>query len=693
MERLKNMKKTVWLLLAVFVLLAVYPTEVHAGSYTYDVWDNVVPSPEAYEWVQSIRPKDIGISAMDIKDMFYKNGKVYIAATGQIIILNENLELDKVITEYENEGSTVPISAPTGIFVTDKNEIYIAEQNKGLIVELDQDGGLIRELGDPHIVGIENVKYAPTKVVVDNTGRIFVQARSIYEGILELDPEGMFNRFIGANEVRPNMAEVFWRKIATEEQLSRMNLWLPTDYSDIALDDDGYIMATIQDNTSSTPIRKLNTAGEDVMNYYEFITPPKGDYTSYGGPTLSTLTNIATASDGRFAVIDATRGRVFVYAPDGILLYVLGGTGKRSGELSSAVDIVFMGDTILVADYVAESIEVFNPTEYGNMINDALKKQSNYDYEGAAVEWQQVYDINQNSTAANMGLGKYHLRAGHYEEALESFRNTGERKSYSAAFERVRETWMENNLGTLIIVVVIVVVLLVVVKKVISRQLQKGWGEGSKWRTVCRNLKQTCLKWPGYMMSSPFKAFDDVKYENAGSLKFAVVLLVLLAWVNLLSQRYTGFLMNYADVDNLNVPLILVSTVLPYLIFVLGNWAVGVLLDGKGNMRNIFKVICYALYPYIICSVITILLSRICIYEETGIVSVIKGIGFFLFLMYTFIGLIMVHQYSFTKGVGTVVLSFVAMMVIIFVIVLLATLVSGFINDVITIVNEYVLYQ
>ena len=57
-----------------------------------------------------------------------------------------------------------------------------------------------------------------------------------------------------------------------------------------------------------------------------------------------------------------------------------------------------------------------------------------------------------------------------------------------------------------------------------------------------------------------------------------------------------------------------------------------------------------------------------------------------------FIGIIMVHQFTFTKGVGDVVLSLVAMVILIFVIVLLATLVSGFINDVGTIIDEILIY-
>ena len=45
------------------------------------------------------------------------------------------------------------------------------------------------------------------------------------------------------------------------------------------------------------------------------------------------------------------------------------------------------------------------------------------------------------------------------------------------------------------------------------------------------------------------------------------------------------------------MPLIVGSTILPYVAFIVGNWAVGVLLSGKGKVIHITKVVGYSLYP------------------------------------------------------------------------------------------------
>lgn len=48
----------------------------------------------------------------------------------------------------------------------------------------------------------------------------------------------------------------------------------------------------------------------------------------------------------------------------------------------------------------------------------------------------------------------------------------------------------------------------------------------------------------------------------------------------------------------------------------------------------------------------------------------------------------MVNQYSFTKNVATLLLSVVAMLLIMFVILLFATLFSQFVNDILEIITE-----
>ncbi len=685
-----NIKRYIIFLFAMMMLLSQTLSNIVIAaedtSYSYTILGEEVPAPNAYELERSVRASDLGLDSLaSMSDIFYRNGKIYITMTGKVVITDSDFTHGEIISTYKRGSQDSAVKNPTGIFVTKDNHIYIAEQDAGEIVEFDENHNFVRAIGRPDITGL-TFTYAPTKVVVDEVGRIYVKAKSIYEGIIELSPEGEFNRFVGANEVNPSITDRFYRMIATEEQISRMQLWLPTDYSDLALDKDGFLFATVNDSSSSEPVRKLNSKGKDVMPESDFEPRPMGDFKA--GSSLSLLSSVACAEDGRFAVLDVNNSRGFVYSEDAHLMYILGGSGRTKGNLNSPIDLAFMNDKILVVDLVTQTIEVYQETEYGALINSALNDQASYNYEAAYEKWNDVLKINPNFYYANLGIAKYQLRQGMYQRAMENFEKGGVRNYYSIAYSYVRDNWMNNNFARIISIIALIVVL--VIAKKIYRHFRPKQGplKGKVW-DILRKIKYEAVTWPMKVFSTPFKAFDAVKMDKDGSVVMCVIILIAFAWVSLIKERYTGFLVAFVDKDNINPVMVMASAVLPYLIFIVSSWAVGVLVNGKGNMVDIFKVISYSLYPVVILNLVGTLLSNIVTEDEAALVSGIFVVAYVFFVFYAFIGLIMVHQYTFTKNVGAILLSFVAMLIIIFITLLLVTLLSGFITDIVTIFNEF----
>lgn len=276
-------------------------------------------------------------------------------------------------------------------------------------------------------------------------------------------------------------------------------------------------------------------------------------------------------------------------------------------------------------------------------------------------------------------MGKYQMRTGEYEAAKDNFYKGGDRAYYSNAYEQVSGEWMNRNFGKIIGLIVILIVLWVAWK--VYRKFWYKEPKDTKLRRTWKKVKFTLFKWPGYVLSSPFKAFDDVKYYDDGSLIFSVVVIFLFGWISLIKYRYTGFLVSFVDIDNVNVPMIVGSTILPYVAFIVGNWAVGVLLSGKGKVVHITKVVGYSLYPACWLYLAGTILSNFVTEDEAVLVSALFTFGMVLFFFYMFIGTIMVNQYTFTKNVATLLLSVVAMLIICFVLMLFATLFAQFVND------------
>ena len=687
MQKSKKFAGRYLLVLALMLgmVLGMCTSSFASDTYTYDIWGNTKDAPAAYELEQTVYAEEMGLESNTMfTGVFARNGKVYAILNGAVVITDEDFTEFKYIREYtRDDGTEDKVSAPTGIYVTEDDHIYICEESKGEIVEFDENLECVRVLGDPNCIGL-TAGYKPSKLVVDSVGRIYVLVKNCYEGFAELNPDGTFNRYIGATPVTVSAVERMWRSLQTEEQRSRSALWLPTTYSDLAIDQDGFIFASISGSTTVDPIRKLNSSGDDVMKESEFVERPMGDYAA--GSSLSNLRNIAVAEDGRFAVLDSNYSRVFVYSADGNLMYEFGGRSQVEGKFSSPVGLTFMGEKILVVDLTHRSIEVFAPTLYGSLINDALEAQSRYAYDEAAVYWEQVLDINSTFFYANLGLGKHQLRNGEYEAAMDNFYAGGDRSYYSNAYANVSKAWMKENFALIVGVIAAIIVLLIAVA------LFKKFGPKSQKETklslAWKKLKFTMFKWPGYVLSSPFKAFDDVKYYNDGSLLFSVIVIIAYGWIALIKYRYTGFMLSFVDLENANTPMIVGSAILPYVVFILGNWAVGVLLSGKGRLKDITKVVGYSLYPACWLNLVGTILSNFVTENDAAIVGALFVLGMVLFFFYMFVGTIMVNQYSFTKNVATLLLSVVAMLLIIFVMLLFATLFVQFVNDIISIVTE-----
>ena len=458
-----------------------------SSNYLYDSNQKQVPSPPAYLHERTYMVSDFagqtgpsGAVLKDLKSMqssCYKNGKIYITCTNKLIILNEDFELIDVIESYIGvDGYKASFDSNVGIFVTDSGEYYICEPNRSRILHFAADNTIMRVLDNPGITGVDAaVKYRPTQLAVDEAGRMFVVAKGMYEGIVELDTDGKFVGFYGVNEVKFSVLDLLWRKIATSSQRSKQSLWLPTDFTNICIDPDGFKFATVQSASAAESVMRLNAKGQNILRVDEDDPYPSGDLwmnqvTSTGAPVgASEFIAVDTNDFGVYMCLDATRNRVFAYNEDGELLFIFGGKGNRKGYFRGPVDVDFVGDSIMVLDSTAETIELFTQTDYGIALMRAVEAQYGYDYLTAEQYWREALSYNHNLFIAYSGIGRALLRRGENNEALKYLKLGDDRKYYSKALEKVRNETLKQYL----IPCVFGLIGLVVVKKTVTYVIKR----------------------------------------------------------------------------------------------------------------------------------------------------------------------------------------------------------------------------
>lgn len=469
-------------------------------SYTYDYWGDVIYSPAAYLPNRLITGEDLGIGNLRTPtDIFAgKDGKIYIldAGNGRIIVTNDRWELVRVIDGFENNGVPDGFNNPNGFFVTEEGHIYVADTDNSRLVELDPEGKFVREIGPPQsdIIGDDFV-YRPTKLVVDRAGRIYVVAQHVNQGLIELTPDGTFRSYMGATRVAWNPVDYFWKMIATQEQRERMALFVPTEYNNLCIDEEGFIYVTTSalnewdiqaainarsEDDRYAPIRRLNLMGDDILRRRGYH-PPVGDILiarrgSVRGPSM--LVDVAVDDEFRiYSVLDRRRGRVFTYDSEGNLLYIFGAIGERFGNFRNPVAFDYLGEKIVVLDYETGTVTEFTVTDYGRLIREAVRLHFVGKYNEAAACWEEVLQHNANFEMAYVGIGRALLRQQKYEEAMKNFKLGNHRKYYSRAFYYHRRQVIGRNFGLIVGVLAAFVLALYIITRVREKGRKGAYGE------------------------------------------------------------------------------------------------------------------------------------------------------------------------------------------------------------------------
>jgi len=179
---------------------------------------------------------------------------------------------------------------------------------------------------------------------------------------------------------------------------------------------------------------------------------------------------------------------------------------------------------------------------------------------------------------------------------------------------------------------------------------------------------------PLRIMGRPFSGFYAMKYEGKGTVRLALLNFLLVAISYSFSNQYASILVNDRHPSTLNSFVDLSMLTGALLLFCVANWSVTSLTNGEGRFKDIFMAVCYAMTPLVLTIAPAAILSNFLAYEETGIYFLILTVGMVYFILLVFIGLITVHNYGAAKALGTVFLTFIAILIIVFLITLLFTL-------------------
>ena len=586
-------------------------------------------------------PQDIAFDEQDV---------MYIADRdlGLVIVYDESDQTVKTIGEGILEG-------PTGVHVDSDGHVYVADfitkkayqfaLNAMNMYELVQT--YEKPLNSPFFS--EEDPFDPTKITTDNANNVYVLLAGNINGLAQFKNDGTFFGYFGGNSIPASWQNTVTFLFFDEE--TRRNLFqiIPDPVYNISTDQDGLILTTTKGLDGYI---KLNIANF-VLNRSVWGFDNNEDI--YVGP-YETI----------FAV--TSEGYIVEYGPDGSVLFIFSGrdTSNIQGLFQNPTGIAVNSNSqIYVIDNQTQSLQVFVPTFFANLVHRAIELYQDGRYVEALEPWQEVLEQNALFDLANQGLGDAYFAEMNYEEALYYYEIARNRQGYSDAFWEVRNDVLLNS-GAFIVILLFGILALSIGGKYLKLNtilLKPVYLINDK----IKEFKLTKeLKFGFYLMTHPIDGYYGIKRENKASYLSASIYFLMFFIVYLIFIFETNFLFNPLIRSQIDIFEQVISIFLPYILFVLANYLVCSIRDGEGSFKDVYIATSYSLLPAIIGLPLMTLVSQGLTLNEAflfdfGMIIIYVLTGFYLIMMVKEI-----HYYEMKATVGNIFITiFTAVMILV----------------------------
>lgn len=584
-------------------------------------------------------PNDICVTA---------DGVIYVADTGnsRILIGNADNELLGIV------GAGV-LKTPKGVDVTADGHIYVADRDLNAVVEFDSEGREINRYGKPEnpLYG-ETLNFLPIKIAVNDAGLMYVICESNTNGIVELSPleGGTFLGYFGTNYAARSLQTIIYRIILTDAQRAKMVSNIPATPDNLDIDSRGLI-CTVTRGDGVNSLKRLNIAGTNLIRRAEKIDNPAA---------------VAAGNHDNIYVADQ-QGYIYEYNSDGDLIFVFGGRddGTQRIGLSSMVSglDVDASDALYVLDSNSAIIQMYQPTEFTDLIHDALRLYSKGRYTESKEPLQKVLEMNSLFDLANKAMGRAYFQEENYAEALRYAKLSKDTTGYSDAYWEVRNLWLKRNLAPILAGLLVLAVLLSALKAADRKHdLFRGLRRFSA--RITDNRYGADLRYAFRFSRHPIDVSYGIAREGRASWTAGFTLLGLFIAEFLINKYLCGFLQKtvqegrYEFLTDIGTILLAVAGI------TLCNYLICSINDGEGNVKRIFAYVTCSLVPYILLTPLCFLLSHVLTGNEQFLITLIRTVTYGWMAVLLVLGIREVNNYTAKETSKVILLTLFTMLIL-----------------------------
>ena len=439
---------------------------------TYTV-TKVIKSLDATEYSKKLAADSEGGESANVKvgfnqpqDIFIdKRDYIYVADTenNRVVKLDNNGKIILEITSAFEDGSGNPLalSKPRGVFVENgeteaEDIIWIADTGNKRIVGLTANGENYLEYGKPNQLNSARAKtFDVEKIYKNDKGYMFALKG---DSLMKIDENNVFQGMIGTAEVEFSFMRFVVKTFGTQAQIKSLEEGRAIPYSNFMIAKDGNTYGVLSEG--SDQIRRLNSTGDNnypsgsygYANYYDVNSADP--YT----PIEPRFVDVTANERGIVSVLCGDTGLIYQYDKEGNLLAAFGGKGEKKGTFETPTSLALDSkERIYVLDGTGANIQIFEPTQFIELVHEAINHQLDGEYSEAQEKWEQILKIDSGYFLAHKGIGKIQYREEDYSAAMDSYELAEDKTGYSEAFSEARHEIFRNYFFWLIVVIVLII--------------------------------------------------------------------------------------------------------------------------------------------------------------------------------------------------------------------------------------------
>ena len=207
---------------------------------------------------------------------------------------------------------------------------------------------------------------------------------------------------------------------------------------------------------------------------------------------------------------------------------------------------------------------------------------------------------------------------------------------------------------------------------------------------MAKGFSKEKWKYFGYTLTHPMNGFYWIRHKDYGSVPIAILMMVLFSFSFTMNRLCASFVVNDVDPRTVNLLTEFLGVAMLFFLVCIGNWSITCLMNGEGRFKDIIIAVGYGLTPATIGMVLSTILSQFIAGDESAFYTLVMAAGIVYAVMLVLVGIMQIHNYTVGKTLWTLILTFIAVLIIIFLVLLAYSLVGQMITFVKSIYLEIV---